>query len=89
MRMVVLSMMISPLGCSKPVTEAECDKAYDALIKVRVNGEPKLVKMVKVAELNKKRPQFLAACVGRVDRTVLNCWYAAETNQQLKACDPK
>ena len=77
------------MGCSKKVTEAECDKAYDTLIEIRTAGEPKLVKMVKTAELNGKRPQFLAACVGRVERDVLNCWYRAKTDAELKSCDEK
>ena len=86
---VAFIMSMSIVGCSKPVTEAECDKAYDKLIEVRTLGEPKLVSMVKRSELNAKRPQFLAACVGQVERKVLQCWHAAQTNKQLKACDRK
>ena len=80
---------LATVGCTKAVTEAECDKAYNALIEIRTAGEPKLVRMVKMAELNKKRPQFLAACVGQVDREVLNCWYSARTDPQLRQCDRK
>ena len=85
----VTSTAFSAVGCSRPVTESECDRAYDALIKIRTLGEPKLVTTVKIAELNRNRPKFLSACVGKVDRAVLNCWYSAKTGEQLKACDPK
>ena len=77
------------VGCSKPVTEAECDKAYDKLIEIRTAGEPQLVRMVKASELNATRPKFLAACVGQVDRKILDCWYGAKTDIQLKSCDRK
>ena len=86
---IIYFLALGVTGCSKPVTEADCDKAYDKLIEVRTVGEPKLVRLVKTSELNAKRPQFLAACVGRVERRVLECWHAAQTNQQLKACDRK
>ena len=86
---IILIITVSMMGCSKPATEAECDKAYDKLIEVRTLGEPKLVSMVKRSELNAQRPKFLAAGVGQVERKVLQCWHAAQTNQQLKACDRK
>ncbi|MEE2788109.1 MAG: hypothetical protein VX589_12270 [Myxococcota bacterium] len=80
-------IVVTMVGCARPVTESECDRAYTALIDAKTKNLPVTVKAVDQANLEKQRPAFLAACVGKADRNQLECWYRATDQKQLKACE--
>ena len=80
-------MVLMSVGCNRPVSEAECDQAYNALVAAKTNDLPKTVQAVDRANLEKERPEFLAACVGKASRAQLECWYRATNHAQLKACE--
>ena len=73
-------------GCTDRATESECDEAFDKLKEIRSKGQPRMVKVVTLDNIEQERPGFLESCVGVASRENIRCWLEARTEDDLKKC---
>jgi len=81
----LLALLTLP-HCTDRATEAECDRAFDQMQKIRTEGQPDMVKVVTLHKGELERLPFLETCVDKANPAEVRCLLEARTKSDLTRC---
>ena len=87
LRLIFGLFLLSMLpNCTDRATEEDCDRAFDHMQKIKTQGQPKIVKVVMIDDLELERLPFLETCVDKANPAEVRCLLDARTEAELTRC---